>query len=527
VTVAIREPCVEAFIHSIASGASPCAKTAQRWVLAATTLGSSMAFIDSTVVNVALPALQGELSADVADVQWVIEAYSLLLSAMLLVGGSLGDRYGRRRVFVIGVAVFAAASAWCGFAPGIWQLILARAVQGFGAALLVPGSLAIISSSFREEDRGRAIGTWSGFSAITAAIGPVIGGWAIEHFSWRAVFFINIPIAVVVIVISYWRVPESSGNGKGRLDWSGATLITLGLGALVYGLVESSRLGFGHPAVAISLIIGFVLLPLFILLETRVRNPMVPLDLFHSRTFTGANLLTLLLYAALSGTLFFLPLNLIQVQHYSPTAAGAALLPLILIIFVLSRWSGGLVGKYGARLPLIIGPIIAAVGFALFIPPKIGGSYWKTFFPAVIVLGIGMAISVAPLTTAVMNSVAQTRVGIASGINNAVSRVGGLLAIAVLGIVMLQTFNHALDQQLPDLPSPVRQSLDHQRSKLAGADLPRDVSSEQRVHIHQAIDYSFVAGFRAVMFVGALLAAGSAVVAFWLIDSKHTVKGAS
>jgi EmrB/QacA subfamily drug resistance transporter len=525
VAIAIREPCVEASIRSIASGASPCAKTAQRWVLAATILGSSMAFIDSTVVNVALPALQTELSAAVADVQWVIEAYSLLLSALLLVGGSLGDRYGRRRVFVIGIVIFAVASAWCGFAPGIRQLIVARAVQGFGAALLVPGSLAIISSSFREEDRGRAIGTWSGFSAITASIGPVIGGWAIEHFSWRAVFFINIPIAIIVVAICYWRVPESSGDDKGRLDWSGATLIVLGLGTLVYGLVESSRLGFGHPAIAISLMTGFVLLVLFVLLETRVRNPMVPLDLFRSRTFTGANLLTLLLYAALGGTLFFLPLNLIQVQHYSPTGAGAALLPLILIIFVLSRWSGGLVEKYGARLPLIIGPIIASVGFALFIPPEIGGSYWKTFFPAAIILGIGMAISVAPLTTAVMNSVAQTRVGVASGINNAVSRVGGLLAIAVLGIVMLQTFNHVLDRQLLTLPSPVRQALDHQRNKLAGADLPQDISAESRTHLREAIDYSFVAGFRSVMSVGALLAAGSAVVAFWLIDSKRKAKG--
>src|SRR5438874_2204160 len=236
----IREPCDESVIRS-APTAAPCSKRDGRWVLVATTLASSMAFIDSTVVNVALPALQANLNATIVDVQWVIEAYSLLLAALLLVGGSLGDHYGRRRIFLLGVAIFTSASVWCGCAFDIRQLIVARAVQGFGAALLVPGSLAIISSSFREEDRGRAIGTWSGFSAITAAIGPVIGGWAIEHFSWRAVFFINIPIAVVVIVICYWRVPESSGNGKGGLDWSGATLITIGLGALVYGLVESCR----------------------------------------------------------------------------------------------------------------------------------------------------------------------------------------------------------------------------------------------------------------------------------------------
>src|SRR6184192_3276367 len=523
VSNAIQEPCAEASIRS-GGPVSPCRKTAKPWVLIATILGSSMAFIDGTVVNVALPALQGELSADVADVQWVIEAYSLLLSAMLLVGGSLGDRYGRRRVFVIGVAVFAAASAWCGFAPGIRQLIVARAVQGFGAALLVPGSLAIISSSFREEDRGRAIGTWSGFSAITAAIGPVLGGWLVERLSWRAVFFINLPLAIVVVVICYWRVPESSSNEKGRLDWLGAIAIALGLGALVWGLIESARLGFAHPAIVAALVAGLVLIVTFVFLERQSRHPMVPLELFCSRTFTGANLLTLLLYSALGGTLFFLPLNLIQVQHYSPTAAGAALLPFILIMFLLSRWAGGLVQKYGAKIPLIVGPGIAAIGFASFMLPGLGGSYWKTFFPPMTVLGMGMAISVAPLTTTVMNSVAETRAGVASGINNAVSRVAGLLAIAVLGIVMLQEFNYTLDANLSELPSSIQQSLDQQRAKLAAADLPQNIPSAVRAELRDAIDYSFVAGFRAVMFAGALLAAGGAICAWWLIKTETEAK---
>src|SRR2546426_2206252 len=443
----IHEPCDESVIRSNVASA-PCEKSRGRWVLAATILASSMAFIDGTVVNVALPALQANLNATIVDVQWVIEAYSLLLAALLLVGGSLGDHYGRRRIFLIGTALFALASAWCGLAPDIHQLIVARAAQGLGAALLVPGSLAIISSSFPESERGRAIGTWSGFSAITTAIGPVIGGWLIEHISWRAVFFINIPIALLVILISLRSVPESSDKESKGLDWWGAILGALGLGALVYGLIESSRLGFDDRSVLVALVAAAVLLGLFLIIETRVSNPMLPVALFRSRTFTGANLLTFLLYGALGGTLFFLPLNLIQVQHYSATAAGAAFLPFILIIFLLSRWAGGLVAKYGPKIPLVAGPLITALGFALFMLPGVGGSYWQKFFPAIVILGIGMAVSVAPLTTTVMNSVTQNRVGIASGVNNAVARGAGLLAIAVLGIMMLHVLNHALEQRL-------------------------------------------------------------------------------
>src|SRR6059036_3115874 len=272
----IQEPCDESIIRS-RTATAPCAKSSGPWVLAATTLASSMAFIDGTVVNVALPALQTNLNATIVDVQWVIEAYSLLLSALLLVGGSLGDHYGRRRVFLVGIALFALASAWCGLAPNIGQLIAARAVQGLGAALLVPGSLAIISSSFPENERGRAIGTWSGFSAITTAIGPVIGGWLIEHLSWRAVFFINIPLAFLVILISLWRVPESSDPESRGLDWLGAVLAALGLGALVYGLIESSRLGFGDRSVLAALGAAVVFVALFLLIEMRVPTPMLPL----------------------------------------------------------------------------------------------------------------------------------------------------------------------------------------------------------------------------------------------------------
>ena len=479
-----------------------------------------MAFIDGTVVNVALPALQSQMNATIADVQWVVEAYALFLAALLLVGGALGDRYGRRLVYAIGIALFALASVWCGLAPGIQQLIVARGVQGIGAALLVPGSLAIISASFPEAERGKAIGIWSGFTAITSAFGPVIGGSLIEHVSWRAIFFLNVPLAVVVLFLVFRHVPESSeGRGGRGLDVRGAALATLGLGAIVYGLIESGSLGPTHPIVAAALSAGVILLLLFFFVESRATEPMLPLALFRSRHFSGANLLTLLLYAALGGGLFFFPLNLIQLQGYSATAAGAATLPFVFIMFVLSRWSGGLVARVGPKLPLVIGPVIAAGGFALFIVPGVGGSYWTTFFPAVVVLGLGMAISVAPLTTTVMNAVERNRAGIASGINNAVARTAGLLAVAVLGLVMSHAFNSSLDRRLAGMQiSPeVKREMNDQRIKMTGMEIPAGADAATQTDLKHAVAESFVAGFRRVMLIAtvlALLSALSAWIAF-------------
>ena len=395
-----------------------------------------MPFIDSTAVNVSLPVLQRELHAGAGQTQWVIEGYALLLSALILLGGSLGDLYGRRRIFAYGVVLFAAASIACARAGSIDMLIAARCVQGIGGALLTPGSLALISAAYSGEQRGRAIGLWSGFSALTSAAGPIIGGWLTQEFSWRYVFVINVPLAILVLVVLQFGVPESRDHSADRrIDVVGAVLATAGLGLLVYGLIAMNAARITSVALGTTLA-GIAMLCAFVLFERRTPDPMVRCDLFASRDFSAANIYTFFLYTAIGGSLYFVPFVLINVHHYTPTQAGAALLPFIFIMVAASRWSGGLVARIGARKPLILGGILAGFGFLAFALPGSDGSYWATFFPAATILGCGGALFVAPLTTTVMNSVPVEHSGVASRINNAVARTAGLIGVAVLGVVV-------------------------------------------------------------------------------------------
>ena len=498
-------------------------KSTGRWVLLATIIGSGMAFIDSTAMNVIIPVLQEDLNATIPQVQWIVEAYALFMSSLMLLGGAFGDKFGRKRIFALGVVIFSAASLWCGLSPSTSQLIVARAFQGVGGALMVPGSLAIITVSFSEENRGKAIGTWSAFTAITTAIGPVLGGWLAQNISWRLVFFINLPLALIVLVTLFWRIPESKKqNGDGGLDILGSLFVTLSMGCLVFGLIDSSNIGFGHPKVIIPLVASGLFFIAFIIHEARASSPMMPLKLFKSKTFSGANLITFLYWAAWSSAIFFIPFNLIQLQGYSAAGVGVAFAPLIVALFVFSRWAGGTVAKYGARPAVMAGTILASIGFYLFTLPQIGGSYWTTIFPAITVLGIGMAILLSPLATALMSSVSLEESGVASGINNTVGRIAGLLAVAVMGVFALSTFNRNLDRDLDriEMTQETRQYIDSQRIKYLLIEIPDSVEPETKKIIRASINESFLSSYRLVLMISAGLVLFAALITWFTIEKR-------
>jgi EmrB/QacA subfamily drug resistance transporter len=498
-----------------------------RWSLIVAVLGSSMAFLDGTVINAALPIIQRGLAAGVAQAQWIVEAYSLLLAALVLVGGALGDRLGRRRAFVAGVALFSLASAGCGLAPSAEWLIAGRAVQGVGGALLVPGSLALIGAAYPEATRGAAIGTWSAATGIGAAVGPVVGGLVVAHASWRWLFFFNLPVGAVTALLATANVADTRDEqAAGRVDVAGALLATGGLGAIVWALLEApSAGGIAAPRTLAALLGGTGLLVAFVIVEARGSEPMIPLALFRSRAFAGANLVTALLYAALGACLFFVPFDLIEVQRYTPAAAGAALLPLVVCVSLLSRWSGQWVARVGPRFPMIAGSTLTAAGFALLAVPGAGGSYWTTFFPGVTALGVGIGLVVTPLTATAMGAAGSQHAGVASGINNAVARTAGLIAIAALGVLLLGRFQRALGRELDAIGAPpaMRAFVESQRSRLAAAELPCDADAPMRAAIQRALDAAFVAGFRSLMASCALLAAASAVTASVLFRRPDVV----
>ena len=504
-------PCAAGVIRS--SPVAPGCIRRRTWVLTAAVLGSTLAFVDKSVVNVALPAMEGNLRTSLVAMQWVVNAYTLCMSALLLLGGAAADQFGRRLIFIIGVSVFAAASVACGLAPSVQFLIAARAIQGIGAALLIPCSLALIGAAYEERDRGAAIGIWAGASAVAAGVAPLLGGWLVDHSSWRVIFLINPLIAIATLWITLRHVPESRNPDAPRgVDWRGALLAVIGLGSLVYGLIESSTLGWRNVLVIGSLAAGMLVLFAFALAERAGTSPMMPLGLFRSQRFSGVNLLTLLLYGALAAAFFFLPYLLIQARGYSATAAGAAYVPFTLVLGLLSRWSGRLGDKIGARRPLIVGPVLVAVGFVLLGSGE--GSYWITLV-SMTVLGFGMAAAVAPLTTTVLNAVPPHSTGVASGINNAIASVGGLLVIAILGSVALGAFDHFLDHELMSVhaSAAVTAAVDSARGGLVVPTMPASLSGQARQETHAIITDALTITVRTAMWIAALLALAAALTA--------------
>ncbi|MFT5765089.1 MAG: EmrB/QacA subfamily drug resistance transporter [Saprospiraceae bacterium] len=499
--------------------------TTQNWTLVSTILASSLVFIDSTALNIALPALQKDLGITGTELLWVINGYALFLSALLLVGGSLGDLYGRNKVFLIGLGIFSISSLFCGISQNPLQLIIARSFQGIGGALLTPGSLSILSSQFGAERRSKAIGLWSTFSALTAILGPVLGGWLAGLGLWRVIFFINIPLSILVFLTMIVKVPESRNPNAEKLDVWGALLVTLGLAGITYGFIEAPNQGFGNFTIIASLLIGGFALIAFIIVQRYSKNPMMPLTLFKSPTFNGGNLLTLFVYAALGGAIFFLPLNLIQIQGYSEIYAGLAMLPISICIASISPFIGEYVDKKGVRIPLIVGPILTSAGFFIFSIFDITsgpGAYWETFFISFLLIGIGMGITVAPLTTAVMGAVSEDDTGIASGINNTIARAAGVLAVALMGALVLFSFKESIEQEIHimQISNAMKNEIMVESLKFTAAEAPAGLSVENITFVEHVFKVSFIDAFNKVVYVASILTLLGGIIAFIFIEPK-------
>ncbi len=498
-----------------------------KWILASTILASSMAFIDSTALNVILPSLQRELGAVGTDIFWILNAYLLMLAALILVGGSLGDKLGRKKVFMIGIVIFILSSIACGLSPDVEFLIFARGLQGLGGALMIPGSLSIISATFHHKEKGQAIGTWSAATTLVTVGGPILGGALGDAGWWRGIFFINVPIGIISLLVLFYKVPESTDESLDhRLDYGGAMAAILALALLTFGFLEIPAFGWTDWKVLASLGLGTLCFIGFIIIEQNRTNPMIPLHLFKNRTFTGANVLTFFLYAALAIVLLFLSLNLIQIQGYKQVQAGLTLLPFSIVMALLARRVGKIVDRYGPKWLLVIGPFITGVGIFWF--SQVGltegfSDFWTTYFPGMLIFALGMSLTVVPLTTTVMGSVGDQYAGAASGINNSMTRTANVFANAIIGAVAVLIYSIYLEHYTDGLAlsNEVQAAIMNEAIDLGEATVPDLVAEGVRSSVQAAFHHSFISMFNLIMYVGTGLAWLSALVAFVMIENKH------
>ncbi len=500
--------------------------TAGKWILSSTILASSMAFIDSTALNVILPSLQKDLGAEGTDIFWILNSYLLMLAALILVGGSLGDKLGRKKVFMIGIVIFILSSIACGLSPTVEFLIIARGIQGIGGALMIPGSLSIISSTFHHKEKGKAIGSWSAATTLVTVGGPILGGALGDAGLWRGIFFINLPLGIASLCVLHFKVPESSDNSTDRsIDYAGGIAVVVGLALLTFGFLEIPELGWQDWRVIVSLILGILALVIFIRIELRIANPMIPLHLFNNRTFTGSNLLTFFLYGALTVVMLFVSLNMIQIQGYKQVQAGMTFIPFTILMATLARRVGGLVDTYGPKWLLVIGPFITGVGFLWF--AQIGltagfEDFWTTFLPGIVIFGLGMSLTVVPLTTTVMGSVKDRYAGTASGVNNSMTRTSGVFANAMIGALAVVLFSNFLKEPLMslNLSDSVSTAVLEQSANLGEAQVPEIVPEGSQVQVKELFRQSFISMFDQITYIGTGLAWISAIFAFFLIDNK-------
>jgi len=493
-----------------------------KWVLVVAIIGTAMPFIDSTGVNTILPILQNELGAKITQAQWIIESYALMVSSLILFGGALSDKYGRKKIFTIGLIMFALCSLWCGFAPTTNELILARAFQGVGGALLIPASLALLTVSFDARTRVRAFGIWSAFVAVTTALGPIIGGWLAEAYTWRYVFLINIPVSIILLPLLITKVPNDSDLRPLKLDLVGAVLVSLALGLFVFGLIESPNMGYTDIRVVGSIAVSLILGAFFIYYERRINEPLVPMMLFRSKTFTGANIVSFLFWFSWNAVIFYVPFGFIQLHGYSALEFAISFLPGFVTLLILATISGELISKLGVKSLLMTGIFMVSISFYLFSVPGIETEYRSDWLLPILLMGGGVGLSSSPMVSAVVGSHDKKFAGLVSGINNAVGRIAGLLGIAILGLIGINLFNFNLDKHLAEiaLDPTTLDVLKSERIKFTAATIPEWLDSETAGLVQMSLKQSFHTTFSFVMKLCAGICFVGSVLAYFLIDDS-------